>query len=173
MREAGYASPMSIGLPLVVISAAVIILSYYSLQPIARLKAEMPPEFVDAPPSATQKQVAAERRVAESYWNCAVTIIQWKYFYGSPLPEDPPEDFRINETTVQDRAPATISHNSRGRSFDAGPTSFARQRYWRRLQQLWTSPVAWSFSREWQFEWLPHGIRQAFDWIDGLVSGSR
>ena len=122
---------------------------YASTRPIVRLRADMPSQFVDAPASASAKHRAEEERTARAYWNCAVTLIQWKHSYGSPLPEMPPPEFRIDEKPV---APGMVSD--------------ARLRYWHRLQSLWLSPEVWTASRGWSTQWLTEPIAQAAGGIE-------
>src|SRR5579863_4595641 len=95
---------------------------YASNRNVLRLRAVMPLQFVDT--SVSPRQRASEEQIAREYWNCALTFVQWKYTYGSPLPAEPPEDFRIDDRLIGGAG--------------AGPSS--RLRYWHRLQQLWLSP---------------------------------
>ena len=127
---------------------------YASNRNVLRLRAVMPLQFIDA--SVSPRQRASEERIAYEYWNCALKFVQWKYTYGSPLPAEPPEDFRIDDRSV-DRPGA-----------GAGPAS--RLRYWRRLQQLWLSPDSWTASREWSTGWLTEPIMKVVDGLESYVS---
>jgi hypothetical protein len=123
---------------------------YASTRPIVRLRADMPAQFVDAPASASAKHRAEEERMARAYWNCAVALVQWKHSYGSPLPEIPPAEFRIDEKT----APASEA------------ASLSRLRYWHQLQSLWLSPEVWTASREWNTQWLTETIAHVVEGIE-------
>jgi hypothetical protein len=122
---------------------------YASTRSHVRLRANMPQQFVDIPASAGPKQREAEERLAREYWSCVVTVIQWKYTYGSVLPDAPPEEFRLN---IQ---PAPGSE----------PVASSRVRYWHRLQQVWLSPSSWATSREWSTDWLTEPIKRGGTWI--------
>ena len=123
---------------------------YASTRPHIRLRADMPAEFVDVRAPADAKQRAAEERVAQEYWYCALTIIQWKYTYGSPLPTTPPEEFRVNAEVISGSEPLTSP----------------RLRYWRQLRQVWLIPSAWKTSREWNTQWLTEPIKKGLAWIN-------
>jgi len=130
---------------------------YLSSRPVFRLRVEMPSRFVDlAPSSASPRQREEERQVALDYWNCAVTMIQWKYAYGSPLPLDPPDEFRVYARLGDTARPA----RGKDQALDA------RVRYWKRLRQLWVSPDTWKTSREWSMAWLTDPIYRLIDGFD-------
>lgn len=126
---------------------------YASTRPVLRLQGTMPAQFADIRPSVSAAQRAEEERIAGAYWNCAVTLMQWRYTYGSPLPEDPPDDFQI------DAADAVFQRDA----------ASSRLLYWQRLRRVWTLPQAWEASREWSTHWLTQpvsngaeGIREYF-----------
>jgi hypothetical protein len=123
---------------LVLLAVPTALFAYASSRPVTRLRPDMPARFVDAPRHASAQQRAAEQGVAQAYWDCAVTLMQWQYTYGSQLPNKPPDDFQA------DTAEAV--------SWKADPES--RLRYWRRLRKLWNSPDAWTTWREWSMRWL-------------------
>lgn len=122
---------------------------YASSRPQVRLRAEMPPDFVDVQATADPARRATEEPLAQQYWDCALTSIQWKYTYGSPLPDTPPEEFRVNTTPTPGSEPASSS----------------RLRYWHRLQQVWLLPSAWKTTREWSTDWLTEPIKKGFAWM--------
>jgi hypothetical protein len=126
---------------------------YASTRPIVRLRTEMPLSFVDTAASATAKQRAAEERLARKYWSVAISVIQWRYTYGSPLPDTPPQEFR-----VYGESPSV-----------SAPLSDSRLRYWHRLQQAWPSPEVWQKSREWSTQWLTDPVVRAGEWLDRTV----
>jgi hypothetical protein len=133
---------------LIIVPAAVIV--YASTRPQVRLRVEMPPEFVDLSPSMSSKKETAERKLAEQYWTCVLTNIQWKYTYGSPLPDVPPEDFRLGESANGHSASAASS----------------RLRYWHKLRQVWLMPSAWTKSRNWSLRWLITPLQEGADWLN-------
>jgi len=123
---------------------------YLSTRPHVRLRADMPPQFVDIPASAGAKQREAEERLAREYWSCALTVIQWKYTYGLRLPDSPPEQFQ----------PSTqLAHGSE-------PISSSRVRYWHRLQGVWLQPSSWVTSQTWSTDWLTTSIAKTLNWFD-------
>jgi hypothetical protein len=127
---------------------------YASTRPVTTLSPEMPAQFVDIPRHATARQRAAEKQIAQQYWNCAVELIRWQYTYGSPLPEKPPDDFQMYPGNLVD---ARGRHDS-------------RRRYWRRLRNLWNSPEAWVTSREWSKNWLTDLLSDAVEAIREYLS---
>lgn len=110
-----------------------------------KLQGDVPPQFLDGSPAARPSHRASEERVAQAYWNCAVTLIQWKHTYGTPLPENPPDDFRIDAKTYGADA--------------AGEAS--RLRYWNKLREAWLLPECWRQSREWSVAWLTEPVSKA------------
>jgi len=137
---------------ILIIPAALFI--YESARPQVRLRAEMPPEFMDAPAHVDPARQAAEERLAHEYWNIALNVIQWKYTYGSPLPNVPPEEFHV-----------TTSSTTKGES-----DSSSRLRYWQRLQHVWLLPASWKVQRVWSTSWLTGSIGQALTWIESAFN---
>jgi len=123
---------------------------YLSTRPHVRLRADMPPQFVDIPASAGPKQREAEERLAREYWNCVLTVIQWKYTYGVRLPDSPPEQFRASTQLPP----------------GSEPISSSRVRYWRRLQRVWLQPSSWVTSRTWSTDWLTKPIARTLNWFE-------
>jgi hypothetical protein len=111
---------------------------YQSTRPLMRLQADVPTQFLDAIPGARSNHRAAEERVARAYWNCAVTFVQWRHTYGSPLPQDPTDDFRIDAKTYGADAASEAS----------------RLHYWNKLREAWLLPASWRQSREWSTAWV-------------------
>jgi hypothetical protein len=119
---------------------------YVSIRPVMRLQAEMPSEFVDSRPDWNSQRLLAEERLARAYWECAVKAIQWKYAYGTNLPDRPPAEFQV------------AMQGTRGATMDA------RERYWRRLRKLWSSSVPWRGSYELHTDYIARAVK--------LLSGS-
>jgi len=122
---------------------------YMSTRPILRLQSGMPPQFVDVRQNAGRAQRTAEQHLAQAYWDVAVRDVQWKYTYGSPLPDAPPDEFQL---TIQ---PPPGSE----------PLSFSRVRYWQRLRQVWLLPTSWVGERGWSTEWLTGPMIRGATWI--------
>ena len=136
---------------LLIVPTALIV--YVSTRPHIRLRADMPPQFVDIPASAGPEQREAEEQLARQYWNCALTVIQWKYTYGASLPDSPPEEFRVKTQ----EAPGSEAVSS------------SRVRYWHRLQLVWHLPSSWATSQEWSTNWLTEPIKKGVAWINNYI----
>ena len=137
----------------VMVAVGVGILVYASTRPKLRLRSEMPLEFVDAPRSWPAEKREPEKTVARAYWNCAVTVIQWKYGFGSRLPPAPPQEFRI------------MAPDQREGATDAD----ARLRYWRKLQQIWYLPSYWRKDYGRNLRWLTDPLKSAAKWLRDYV----
>jgi hypothetical protein len=139
---------------LLLLAVPTALFAYASSRPVTRLRPDMPARFVDTARHANAQQRAREERVAQAYWDCAVTLMQWQYTYGSPLPDKPPDDFQF------DAADAV--------SWKPDPES--RLRYWHNLQKLWNSPDTWTTWREWSMRWLTdpvsHGIEDIREYFE-------
>lgn len=142
---------------LLVIAVPVALFVYASTRPVTQLRPDMPPIFLATPRQASAQQRAAEKRIAQAYWDCTVALIQWRYTYGSPLPDGPPDDFQIGGQTAAALKLAQAS----------------RLRYWRQLQKLWNSPDVWITSREWSTRWLTdplnHGVEGIREYFRDLI----
>ncbi len=135
---------------LLIVPAALFV--YASTRPHVRLRVKMQPQFVDVRPSASREERAAEERLAQEYWQLVLSDIQWKHTYGSPLPDLPPEEFRVSNPTL-----------------NPGQASSSRLRYWRRLQKIWALPSSWETSQEWSTDWLTEPINKALVWLRNYV----
>ncbi len=134
----------------VIIIVPVALFVYLSTRPRVRLRADMPPDFAEVAQIADPAQRAREVHLAQEYWNCALNVIQWKFTYGSPLPDNPPDEFRSGD------ASSKVS--------DISATS--RVRYWERLRKAWLMPKSWTTSRQWSTDWLTNPIRDAWRWTE-------
>jgi hypothetical protein len=124
---------------LVICAFALGLFLYASYRPQFRLREQMPQEFAATTSSSHDQKEGSEQRIAQEYWNCAVKEIQWRYTYGSQLPQDPPPEYTITSAGVQ---PGTGDRD-------------ARIRYWKRLRLVWTLPSAWDKTYMWTLGWLP------------------
>jgi hypothetical protein len=122
--------------------------AYYSWRPIYRLRADMPAQFVDLPAAASAAERAREQRLAQAYWNLARTAFRPRYAFGSPLPDEPPLDFKLGPSEGTAPPARTEAKVTRAEASDS------RLRYWRKLQQLWLEPYAWEAKREWSTAWF-------------------
>jgi hypothetical protein len=126
---------------------------YASTRPLMRLQADMPREFFLKSHDEPTRRVAAED-VARAYWDCAVTVIQWKYSYGSGLPENPPDDFQPTGANL-----GLIANDP-----------VLRAMYWQRLRKVWALPGVWKRTQVWSTAWAVDPIKNAVRWIGDYVS---
>lgn len=142
---------------LVILLLAGGIFVYFSTRPTSRLVANMPTSFVDVPKGASAAQRAAEARVANAYWECAVTFLQFEYSYGAQLPDAVPNNFQIDK------------------SYGAAAGPDARLRYWGRFRAIWLKPEAWRRDRGWNTMWLTDPVLKGWDafhaYMTHLVNG--
>ncbi len=138
---------------LLIIAVPAALFVYASTRPVIRLSPDMPPGFAEVPPHASPQQRAAEEHIAQAYWNQAVTLIQWRYSYGSPLPVEPPDDFQIG---AQSAGTAKTARDS-------------QLRYWLRLRRFWDVPSTWTTSHEWNTHWLTDPISNGVEGIQEYV----
>ena len=125
-----------------------LLIAYASSRPRLRLRVEMPEEFVDLSPSMSPKRQETEKQLAQQYWHCVLSEIQWRYPYGSDLPESPPAEFRIEKSAIA-----------------GSESALSRIRYWHQLQKVWVMPTAWTTSRSWSLDWLIDPLEEAGDWL--------
>lgn len=137
--------------------ALVFVLCY---RPVLRLKVEPPPDFVETQPTWNANRQAAENRAAQAYWQLAINLVQWRFAYGTDLPGEPLEEFRLDENDFPRSSAA------------AAPAT--RVRYWNKLRAIWTQPQAWSETYVWNTDWLRELFSKFTDsashFIDGLLS---
>ena len=131
-------------------------LVYFSTRPRDRiqLSADPPPEFLLARPEWDAKRRKAEQRLAQAYWECAVRVVQWHYYYGTELPPTAPALFRI-DAQAQPGA--------------ATDTAATRDYYWQLLRKAWLQPQAWKVVHERDDEWLMKRIRPLWSRVSGLL----
>lgn len=129
---------------------ALALFAYASIRPQFALQPEMPPEFVSAPLLPAPKR-AAEQSRARAYWHCAVSQIQWKYRYGTSLPKEPPEEFRISD------------------GLPGASETAERLRYWKRVQEVWLLPSVWNKQYTLDFQWVVQAIQVAAEWLGSQV----
>lgn len=118
-----------------------VILSYRSTY---HLSPEMPKDFFPQP--VAQKH-SFEEKIAWAYWESAQMDIQWKYPHGHLLPVDAPPEFRIHAQALGPPDPVTRAY------------------YWRRLQEVWSSPEAWEKKYEWSWAWAGDPLSSAGEWL--------
>ena len=123
---------------------------YVSIRSEFRLRTEMPQQFVDQFSAGSARKGASEEQIARAYWTCATTQIQWKYSYGYHLPQDPPAEFAVTGQGL-------------------GTDDASRARYWRKLQEVWYLPSAWSKQYEWDFTWLNNPLKSAGTWLEARI----
>jgi len=130
----------------------ILVALYASIRSEFRLRPTMPVEFFDASKVPAEKR-AAEKRIAEAYWKCAVTQIQWRYGYAHRLPEEPPPDFLV---------PAADAGS-------AAEDSAVRARYWQNLRGVWGLSTVWHQQYEWNTNVLTESLQSAGQWLESLM----
>jgi len=123
-----------------------LLLVYISYRPTYRLRAEMPSGFFSAPETAKND---IQRRIARSYWQSALTDIQWKYSHGQLLPADPPQEFRADPKLLGPLAGDATE----------------RTLYWHRLRDVWELPDTWTEKYEWDWSWTNDPFTSASEWL--------
>lgn len=123
---------------LVLVAVAVVFAVCY--RPVMRLKPTMPKGFVTTDKAWDATRQAAEDRIAQAYWLLALNIVQWKFAFGTELPPQPIEEFRLNEKDFPHSGIA------------ASPA--ARARYWQKLREIWPSPQNWNRAYVWNSGWI-------------------
>jgi hypothetical protein len=122
-----------------VLVGVALLLAYLFIRPAARLTDKPPAEFTNPRAEWDASRKELERQLALAYWQRAKIDVQSHYLYGSELPEQPPEGFKIDTSQFRGN-PAALAES--------------RARYWRRLRRVWSRPQAWKTSYEWNTEWV-------------------
>jgi len=130
-----------------VVIVVLAIAAYASFRQEYRLRPDMPVEFFD-PSSVPAGKRSQERAIADAYWRCAVTQIQWRYGYAHRLPEQPPSEFSIGNTQGAPENPAV------------------RLRSWQKLRATWGISSAWKEQWEWNTISLGDSLRSAGAWLE-------
>ena len=132
-----------------IVAIVVCIAAYASFRSEFRLRRAMPVEFFDASSVPAAKR-AAEQRIAEAYWQCAVAQIQWQYGYAHRLPEEPPEEFSVTAAEAG----------------SAANDSVLRARYWLKLRDVWGISSVWQRQYEWNTISLKESLQSAGQWLE-------
>ena len=136
---------------------------YLSTRPVMRLRETPPADFMEIRPEWSPKRRLAEERLAQAYWESTVRVIGQEFSYGSRLPDDPPEEFKVDERALQG-GPGESVHGT-------------RLRYWQRLQKVWVLPQAWKKSYEWNTGWFRSAIlsvqRSVGNFLDSILARFR
>ncbi len=113
-------------------------------RPVMRLKPQPPPGFVETKPEWNATRQSAEDRAAQAYWQLAINIVQWRFGFGTELPAEPIQEFRLDP---KDFPRSTIA---------AAPDT--RRRYWNKLRTTWPQPDAWTETYVWNTDWLRESL---------------
>jgi hypothetical protein len=124
----GLAWGVKLGLASGVVVLAMLAIYVYSSS-VVRLRAAPPLAFFDENPRWTAKQRAREDQRARAYWDIAVRDIEKQYGFGTTLPTDPPDSFKVEE---KGRFGATSKVDP-----------VARSRYWQKLREVWARSDSW------------------------------
>ena len=138
-------------LPALLPVAAVFLMCY---RPVMRLKPQPPPGFVETRESWDALRHSSENRAAQAYYQLAINLVQERYAFGSKLPLEPIEGFRLNEK------------NFPRNSVAAAPAT--QIRYWNKLRQIWSQPSAWSQTYVWNTDWLRDSLSSLVDAVSRL-----
>lgn len=124
------------------VAVAGLLFVYLSTRPVLRLRTDPPPSFYDASFKWNKEERQDQNSVAQAYWRVAVHQIQGRYSPESPLPADPPPQFRISQAAG-----------------DAGRDAIAsRVHYWYRLREVWRQRDAWAVSYRWNTGWVENSL---------------
>lgn len=120
------------------------------MQPVHRLREEPPANFrTTAVPAGIDQE-----QWSRAYWERA-RLIALKYTFGTQLPDEPLDDFRIQqESSVPDAVAAR-----------------ARLAYWNQLRKMWVTPDLWVKSYSFSLSWIRDGIEKGADWMVDLAKG--
>lgn len=132
-----------------IVVLVILIVLYASIRSEYRLRPAMPVEFFDASRVPAAKR-AAEKKIAEAYWKCAVTQIQWQYGYAHRLPDEPPAGFSI----------------SAAEAGSAAQDPALRARYWQKLRDVWGVSAVWHEQYEWNTISLTESLQSAGQWLE-------
>lgn len=89
-----------------------------------QLRSQPPNGWVQANLGWSAKRRARELQLGDAYWMIAINDLQHKYAFNTPLPADPPPEFKVDKGDLKDDA-AT------------------RTRYWDQMRAVWTKPDSW------------------------------
>jgi hypothetical protein len=134
---------------LAIIVLVTLVVLFASLRSEYRLRAAMPAEFFDASRMPAEKR-AAETRIAEAYWKCAVNQIPWRYGYAHRLPDEPPAEFSVTAAEAG----------------SAANDSAVRARYWQKLRAVWSVSTVWHQQYEWNTISLTQSLQSAGQWLE-------
>jgi hypothetical protein len=132
-----------------IVALVICVAAYASFRSEFRLRSAMPAEFFDPSRVPAAKRAAAER-IAEAYWKCAVTQIQWRYGYAHRLPDDPPEEFSV--TTAE--------------AGSAANDPALRARYWQKVREVWVISSVWQKQYLWNTIELRQSMQSAGQWLE-------
>ena len=122
---------------------AIVVLAVASVTTVVRLNSAPPKEFVSVRATAKGANPAA----AQSYWDNAVQVIQWRYDRTSVLPVQPPAEFS---------------------PMDGKADGIARQAYWAKLREEWLKADNWHKTVTFDVTWMWHDAqsiwRGVHDW---------
>ncbi len=130
-----------------ILAGLLLVLGYFSIQPVMRLAPNPPPEFFEVRSNWDQQQREAEEQLARAYWERAVTVVQREHAYGLELPEQPPPEFQVETRHLIG-------------SVNVEPSS--EERYWQKLRKAWYLPHAWRRSYKWNRDWADRFVRFYF-----------
>jgi len=136
--------------PIAVLTVTVILLLLSFDLPM-RLQTQAPQQFRAVAVGFENKP---NPEIADEYWNLTVSVVQWKYPYGSWLPQNPPSEFKL---------PVLSSAAKKG-------GEAARQQYWSKLRELWPRPEIWRRQLEFDVSWVGRAVHTVINFLS-TISG--
>jgi hypothetical protein len=130
-----------------VLGGVALLLAYLFIRPAARLADNPPADFTNPRAEWDASRKDLEHQLALAYWDRAKIDVQWHYLYGSELPDEPTEGFKIDTSRFKGNSTAIAE---------------SRARYWRRLRRAWSLPQSWHTSYEWNTEWVTRVLDSVF-----------
>ena len=122
---------------------------YFSSSPVVHLRAQPPTGFFDNSPSWNAQRRAREDQLAHAYWAIATRDVETKYGFGTALPPDPPESFKVEEKGPSGTIPKVDSE--------------ARTRYWAKLREVWPRSDSWEQTSNGVWDWVRNQTGQALN----------
>lgn len=127
---------------------------YASIRQTHQLRLDMPREFANVTGAFPAEQRTNAEGLAKAYWECALTKIQWRYPFGSPLPHDPPPEFVVSAPDLG--------------AIASDPA--IRLQFWRKLEQLWYFPDTWNRRYSWSLDWITDSAKSIIEKVQRYMN---
>ncbi len=130
---------LAVGAGLFLIMVASLLAVSLSTHTVMQLRNDAPTEFADDNPTWNAKRRDREHEVAQAYWRAAAAALQAKYPFGSDLPADPPDEFRVDGTYDPPGGAKALAD--------------LRLHYWDSVRQAWHQRSFWVEAQEPDTTW--------------------